>query len=107
MKAKELLAQIGSGTAPKVLDVRSGLEYRRGHVEGAQHIPFWTLPARLGDVEAANHDPVVVYCGHGPRAALAASVLRAGGFQNVTLLEGHWSGWTAAGLPEVKGSGRR
>jgi len=105
--AGKLHAQIEAGTAPVILDVRSGREFAEGHVQGATHIPFWTLPARLSDVPAAKADPLVVYCGHGPRAVMAAAVLRVAGFQHVALLAGHWSGWIRAGLPQVVASQAR
>jgi rhodanese-related sulfurtransferase len=99
--AKELLDRIDAGEPPPILDVRSGVEFKAGHVPGAVHIPFWTLAARLSDVPAQSDEPLVVYCGHGPRAAMAAAVLRLAGFRHVALLTGHWSGWTRAGLPQA------
>ena len=96
----ELAAKIDSGAAPPILDVRSALEYRHGHVPGAQHIPFWQLPFRTGEIRAAKTDTVVVYCGHGPRASLAAAILRRAGFTRVACLAGHWSGWSRERRPE-------
>jgi rhodanese-related sulfurtransferase len=100
LTARELAARVRAGSAPAVLDVRSRREFASGHVPGAVHIPFWTLAARLSDVPAGKTDPIVVYCGHGPRAVMAAAVLRAAGFARVALLSGHWSGWTREGLPQ-------
>jgi hydroxyacylglutathione hydrolase len=97
--AAELHDQIAAGTAPAILDVRSGLEFTAGHVPGAVHIPFWTLAVRLDSVPSQKDEPLVVYCGHGPRAVMAAAVLHAAGFRNVRLLSGHWSGWRQKGLP--------
>ena len=103
LSAVQLSSQIAAGTAPAILDVRSALEFNAGHVPGSVHIPFWTLAARLSDVPAGKSEPLVVYCGHGPRAVIAAAVLKLAGFKHVTLLGGHWSGWVRAGLPqEVK-----
>ena len=39
MKANELLKRIESNTAPVVLDVRTGIEFKRGHVPGAINAP--------------------------------------------------------------------
>jgi len=96
--ARALLAEIEAGTAPAILDVRSRMEFAHGHVPGALHIPFWTLPARTSEIPVSPDDPLVVYCGHGPRAWIAGAVLRAFGFTRVVYLEGHMSGWTRAGL---------
>jgi rhodanese-related sulfurtransferase len=95
-----LLAQIEAGTAPTILDVRSQAEFADGHVPGALHIPFWALPTRISEISTPPADPVVVYCGHGPRAYLAGVILSASGFRRVMYLEGHMSKWKQAGLRE-------
>jgi rhodanese-related sulfurtransferase len=97
---RQLLDRITARTLPTILDVRSGWEYRRGHVPRAIHIPFWTLAARLSEVPGSADDPIVVYCGHGPRAWMAGGVLHRHGFRHVMYLAGHMHGWRQAGLPE-------
>jgi hydroxyacylglutathione hydrolase len=96
----DLLARIDAGNPPAVLDVRSAWEFRRGHVPGAVHVPFWGIAARLADVPGPPGDPIVVYCGHGPRAWRAGGVLRRHGYTNVIYLAGHMAGWRQAGLRE-------
>ncbi|HEY5658989.1 MAG TPA: rhodanese-like domain-containing protein [Myxococcota bacterium] len=96
----DLLRQIEAGDAPVVVDVRSRREFERGHVPGALHIPFWAMPARASEISSAAEEPIVIYCEHGPRAALAKAALRAAGFRKVLYLEGHMSGWKRAGLPQ-------
>lgn len=69
----ELPARIGELT---VVDVRDALEWRAGHLADAVHLPL----ARLRDGAATLPDgPLAVACGSGPRAAFAASWLRARG----------------------------
>jgi hydroxyacylglutathione hydrolase len=97
-----LLAQIRAGSAPAVVDVRSGWEFRRGHVPGATHIPFWTMAGRISEVPAPRESAVVVYCGHGPRAYLAGAVLRLVGFRRVHYLRGHMRQWRRSHFPEQK-----
>ena len=96
---EELWSQIQAGRAPVILDVRSGPEFRSGHVQGAVHLPFWSALLRAWRLIARRDDPVVVYCRHGPRASLAAEALRLRGFRNVRLLEGHMAQWRRQGLP--------
>jgi len=105
--ATTLLGQIEAGTAPTILDVRSRREFAAGHVPGALHLPFWTLPARLSDIPSSPADPIVVYCGHGPRAYMAGAVLRASGFRRVMYLAGHMLKWRRAGLRLDVGSSSR
>jgi rhodanese-related sulfurtransferase len=93
-----LLAQIEAGTAPAILDVRSRREFADGHVPGALHIPFWAVLTRLSEIPASPSEPVVVYCGHGPRAYAAGAALWIAGFRRVVYLEGHMWKWRQAGL---------
>jgi hydroxyacylglutathione hydrolase len=97
IESSELLARIRKGSPPVILDVRSALEFSGGHVPGAIHVPFWSTFFR--QIPARDEDPVVVYCGHGPRAQMAATALLARGFRNLRLLRGHMSEWRRAGLP--------
>lgn len=100
-----LADRIAAGTAPVILDVRSTWEFARDHVPGAIHVPFWRLRAHLHRVPARPDDEIVVYCGHGPRAAWAGAVLRRRGFRRVRYLAGHWAAWAKTGLPYTKRGG--
>src|SRR5687767_6732236 len=76
ISAEALLTRIDSGVAPVILDVRSRVEFANGHVPGARHIPFWRISRRIGDLSLSPDAELVVYCGHGPRAAIAGRALR-------------------------------
>jgi rhodanese-related sulfurtransferase len=95
-----LRARLEAGDPPVVLDVRSRREFADGHVPGALHVPFWTVLWRAHRLPISRTDPVVVYCGHGPRASLAGWQLGVRGFRRVSSLTGHMAGWRRAGLPE-------
>jgi rhodanese-related sulfurtransferase len=95
-----LATRIERGDAPLVLDVRSQAEFDQGHVPGAIHIPFWKVGNEGVDIPAAAGDPVVVYCGHGPRAWIAGAALRRRGLTRLAYLAGHMAGWRKAGLRE-------
>jgi rhodanese-related sulfurtransferase len=100
--AEALLNRIASGTAPVILDVRSRAEFARGHVPGAQHIPFYLISRRMDEATAAKDADIVVYCGHGPRAFLAGRALRRKGYTHVSYLTGHFSQWRNAGFREER-----
>jgi rhodanese-related sulfurtransferase len=102
VSAARLMQTLQRGEAPPILDVRSGCEVSRGHVPGAIHIPFWTLPLRVHEITASRDRPIVVYCGRGPRAWFAAAVLRVAGFRRVCYLKGHMWKWKRSGLPSVR-----
>ena len=82
-----------------MLDVRSAREFAAGHVPDARHLPFWSPLVRTPRLDVPPGETLVLYCGHGPRAWIAAAALRARGFRNVRLLRGHMRAWMAAGKP--------
>jgi rhodanese-related sulfurtransferase len=102
MTPKELLAAIDAGTAPLVLDVRSTAEFAAGHVPGAVNVPFDLIARRRSELPGQPGDELVVYCGHGPRAYVAAVAIRGLGRRRVRFLRGHWAAWRRAGLREER-----
>lgn len=68
-----------------VLDVRRDSEYARGRIAGAVHIPIHELHGRLDEVPDGT---VWVHCAGGMRAAIAASLLDAGGRRVVAVDDG-------------------
>jgi rhodanese-related sulfurtransferase len=102
IEANALAAQIASGSAGAIVDVRSRAEFVKGHVPGAIHIPFLEIGRRLPEIAAPRDARLVVYCGHGPRARIAGAALRRHGFRHIVYLAGHMSRWTREGLPEER-----
>ena len=97
--ADELMKQIATGIAPAIVDVRSAAEYGHGHVPGAIHLPFWQVGLQWQKLASVRELPVVVYCGHGPRAYIAGAALRRRGFGKVVYLAGHMKKWREMKLP--------
>jgi outer membrane protein assembly factor BamB/rhodanese-related sulfurtransferase len=93
-----LMEAISGGLPPVILDVRTKGEFKRGHVPGAIHVPFWRVSSWRG-LDEVRGRPLVLYCGHGPRARIAGAALQRRGVADVTYLEGHMSKWRAMGLP--------
>jgi rhodanese-related sulfurtransferase len=96
----ELLAAIDAGAAPSILDVRTRREFSRGHVPGAVNVPLSSVMFNASSVPFSRDTTLIIYCGHGPRARIAAAALRYGGFHQITYLDGHMAGWRRAGLRE-------
>ncbi len=94
-----LLADMQNGTAPLIVDVRSQSEYERDHVPGAVHIPFSAINSGLHEIGYSKKDPVILYCEHGPRAAIAVFSLSLSGYEHVYVLEGHMRGWRNSDYP--------
>ena len=80
-----------------ILDVRGRSEYDAGHLAGVKNIPLAELPDRLA--ELPSDQPIVVHCQGGGRSAIAASLLKANGHENVSNLTGGFGEWAKQGLP--------
>jgi rhodanese-related sulfurtransferase len=65
-----------------------------GCVEDSVHIPLGQLRDRVGELDPAR--AVVTYCADGYRSSIAASLLRASGFTDVSDLIGGYQAWQAA-----------
>src|SRR5262249_56984514 len=68
-----------------VVDVRQASEYAGGHLPGARNVELGALSVQAAHVEGR---PVVTMCGHGERAATAASLLERAGHGALALLTG-------------------
>ena len=76
-----------------VIDVRQAGEYAGGHLPGARNIELGALAGQAARVAGR---PVVTMCGHGERAATAASVLERAGHAGVAVLAGGPPEWADA-----------
>lgn len=97
MTVKELARRLGKADAPRIVDVRSGFEFRSGHIPGAVHAPALTILFYRKRLPQQRSAPLLLTCEHGPRAVLARGLLRLAGFSNIELLDGHMSAWRRAG----------
>jgi hydroxyacylglutathione hydrolase len=94
ISSTELASEMRKGNVT-VIDVRGATEWEAGHLPGVPNIPLGYLTERLADLP--QNKPIVVQCQGGSRSAIAASVLRAEGFEDVINLVGGFAGWQAAG----------
>lgn len=65
----------------QVVDVRNTTEFHAGHVQGAEHVFVGTLEDNLDKI--SKDKQVVIHCQSGDRAAIAYSLLRKNGFDQV------------------------
>ena len=80
-----------------VIDVRQASEFAAGHVPGSHHIGAGELPSMLDRLPRDR--PIATICASGYRASVAASILRAAGFERVSAVHGGVSDWEAHGYP--------
>jgi glyoxylase-like metal-dependent hydrolase (beta-lactamase superfamily II) len=74
----------------RILDIRQDAEFAAGHVPGAEHVELGSLAAVADRLESG---PTVVMCGHGERAAGAASLLERAGHRDLAVLVGGPGDW--------------
>ena len=89
--------------AASIVDVRGASEYADGHIPGAVNIPLPELPDRLNELPAG---PIVLHCQGGTRSAIAASLVRASGRDDVSDMDGGFAAWKKAGLPVTESADR-
>ena len=82
----------------QVVDVRETVEWRRGHVPGALHIPVHAI-GRRGPAELDPGRAVVLLCASGHRSTVAARSLTKLGFAEVYDVHGGMIAWRRKGLP--------
>jgi hydroxyacylglutathione hydrolase len=93
LSADALAERIESVPGLVLIDVRNPGEVALGTIEGAQKI---SLPSLLSKLDRLDRQaPTVVYCAGGYRSAIAASLLRAHGFTDVSDLVGGFQAWLA------------
>jgi rhodanese-related sulfurtransferase len=71
--------------ADPLLDVRQQSEFDAGHLPHALHVELGSLDQRLDDLPRRA---LTVMCGHGERAATAASLLQRAGWHDVRVVVG-------------------
>ncbi len=84
----------------ELIDVREKDERDTGYIAGSRNIPYRLLA--LGAAELPRDRPIVTICETGPRAAIAASILSARGFDAHPVVNGGIDSWAAAGKPTVE-----
>lgn len=81
----------------QLVDVRTGVEYSEGHIDGAININVMDDSFRtLSDSLLTKDVPVAVYCRSGKRSKAAADILSQKGFKVYELAKG-FNSWQEAG----------
>lgn len=92
-----------TGKTLDLIDVRTPVEFRGIHAEGARNVPLDRLdPVRVAR-EKQGSEPIYLICHTGSRAQKAGEMFQAAGIVNVVSVEGGTKAWEEAGLPVVRG----
>lgn len=83
--------------SPRIIDVRTELEWEEGHIPDAERIE---LPLIKDNLQKLSKDqPLYVICGSGYRSTGVSSFLRQQGFVDVHNVKGGMMAWNRANLP--------
>jgi len=89
-------AEVGAKLKAKenilLLDVRTGGERSRRHIQGSAHIPLHELTGRMREIDKFKDSEIICYCQSGNRSLSAAFALKRHGFR-VANLSGGISSW--------------
>lgn len=94
----DTIAALEGGDA-RLLDVREDNEFHAGHARGADHLGKGIIERDIETVVPDKDAPLILYCGGGYRAALAADSLQRMGYTDVASMAGGWRAWLEANAP--------
>jgi hydroxyacylglutathione hydrolase len=81
----------------KILDVRKDGEYKSMHLENSEHLSLEFINERMNDV--SKDKTYYVHCAGGYRSVIAASILKARGFNNLIDIAGGFDAIKTTDLP--------
>lgn len=85
-------------SAPPVVDVRKETEFKTGHIDGAANIPLDFINDHLAEIPKTGE--LYVHCAGGYRSMIAASILKARGWENVIDIGGGFGAISKTDVPQ-------
>lgn len=98
VSVEETRIALESGRA-RLIDVREDNEWNEAHVKGAEHLGKGIIERDIETFAPDKASELILYCGGGYRAALAADSLQRMGYTNVASMAGGWRAWHEANAP--------
>lgn len=100
--AEDLGARLRSGGPIELIDVRTPVEFREVHVQGARNIPLDQLdPSEVA--AQSGQKPLYFICKSGSRSQQAQKRLVDAGFPQAISVDGGTNACEKAGLPVIRG----
>ncbi|PMD96462.1 MBL fold metallo-hydrolase [Siphonobacter sp. BAB-5405] len=84
-----------------VKDVRKATEFEGGHIAGADNVPLASLSEQMA--EFPKDEPFYVHCAGGYRSMIAASILKARGYDQVREVAGGFGAIAKTNIPTASG----
>ena len=85
-----------------IVDVRTGFEFNRGHLEGAVNLNYYSRKFKSQLEELDKNKTWLVHCRSGVRSSKTLPLMEAAGFNSVIHLTDGIIDWVNADLPVVK-----
>lgn len=100
---QQLRERLDAGAPVFLLDVRQPWEHQQARLEGSRLEPLGRLSGAVEGLRPVIPEgaEVVVYCHHGVRSQVGASILIQAGVKNVFSLAGGIDAWSAQVDPSV------
>ncbi len=96
------LIQLMNREDAKVIDLRDGNAFLRGHIINAINIPHVQLDGSLEKIKKFVDKPIVLVCARGQTSPQEAAKLKKQGIDKVAFLAGGMTAWQQAQLPLTK-----
>jgi len=87
-----------------LIDVRTPVEFKEVHAEGAVNLPLDSLDAdQVRQIRNGAEGPVYILCRTGSRSKTACEKLNKSGIDDAVVVDGGTQEWERAGLPVERG----
>lgn len=87
---------------PIILDVRTPLEYQRGHLHNSVLIPVQELQSRYKELGKHKDREILIYCATGNRSTVASKILIDSGFKHIVNMRGGIYDWHKKNYPVTR-----
>jgi len=99
VNASEAAAILKNYPTVKVLDVRTGFEYQRGHLPDATNINYYSFSFKKQLDSLDKSVTWLIHCRTGVRSGKSLPIMKSLGFESIVHLDGGIVAWTDDGQP--------
>lgn len=99
VNAKQAAAILREDPSVRVLDVRTSLEYRFGHIANAKNINYYGFNFKEKLAKLDKNVTWLVHCKVGVRSGKTLPLMKEAGLSSIIHLDGGIDAWKVAGLP--------
>jgi len=98
VSANEAAQILAHNPEVKVLDVRTGWEYNRGHIKDAVNLNYYAFSFKESLNTLDKNTIWLVHCKSGVRSGRTIPLMKEAGFANIIHMDGGFDDWRKSGL---------